>query len=111
MIDTCKELGVIPLVRNPLDGGLATGKYTATNPSGGEAGGMAKFKFETLEKLQPLHSVQETVAEKARNRVQREWRDLKDQYRRYGPPVSLHETDQASCHCAIMYSLSFFIGY
>mmetsp|Transcript_16220 Transcript_16220/g.22864 ORF Transcript_16220/g.22864 Transcript_16220/m.22864 type:complete len:495 (+) Transcript_16220:144-1628(+) len=105
LIDTCKELGVIPLVRNPLDGGLATGKYTATNPSGGEAGGMAKFKFETLEKLQPLHSVQETVAEKARNRVQREWRDLKDQYRRYGPPPKIN-TDITTTQVAINYVIA-----
>jgi len=105
LIDTCKELGVIPLVRNPLDGGLATGKYTATNPSGGEAGGMAKFKFETLEKLQPLHSVQETIAEKARNRVQGEQRNLKEQFRRYGPPPKIN-TDITTTQVAINYVIA-----
>lgn len=89
MIDTCKELGVIPLILNPLGGGLASGVYTATNPSGGEISGQAKFPFSTLEKLQPLHSVQETVAERARTRVARELRDIQERSRsRYGPPVS-----------------------
>jgi len=89
-IDACKDLGVIPLVTNPLDGGLATGKYTASNPSGGEAAGKQKYSFDLLEKLQELHSVQETVAERAKTRVKREIQDLKDRYRsRYGPPVSI----------------------
>lgn len=88
MIDHCKELGVVPLILNPLDRGLASGVYTATNPSGGEALGMAKFDFKTLEKLQPLHSVMETVTERVRTRVSRELRDLQDRTRsRYGPPV------------------------
>lgn len=81
---------MIPLVTDPLDGGLATGKFTASNPSGGEAGGKQRYSFELLEKLQELHSVQETVAEKAKNRVKREIRDLSDRYsRRYGPPVRI----------------------
>jgi aryl-alcohol dehydrogenase-like predicted oxidoreductase len=89
MIDHCKEMGVIPLILNPLDGGLASGVYTASNPNGGEVNGNAKFKFERLEKLQPLHSVLETVAERARTRVTREQRDLKERYRsKYGTPVS-----------------------
>ena len=97
MIDACKEMGVIPLILNPLDGGLASGVYTATNPSGGEVGD-AKFKFELLEKLQPLHSVQETVAERARTRVKREQRDMKDRYRsRYGPTVRICQALVRGC--------------
>ena len=89
MIQHCKDMGVIPLILNPLDGGLASGVYTATNPSGGEVGN-AKFQFAQLEKLQPLHSIQETVAERARTRVARELRDMQDRFRsRYGPPVRL----------------------
>jgi aryl-alcohol dehydrogenase-like predicted oxidoreductase len=87
-INACKTLGVTPLIENPLGCGLASGQYTASNPSGGVAGA-AKFSFETLEKLQPLHSVLETVAEKVKTRVKSELRDMNDRNRgRYGPPVS-----------------------
>ena len=87
-ITACKALGVIPLCRNPYDGGLASAQYTATNPSGGLAG-VSKYSFSQLEKLQPLHSVLESVAEKVKARVIRENRDIKDRSRgRYGPAVS-----------------------
>jgi aryl-alcohol dehydrogenase-like predicted oxidoreductase len=86
-IRSCKTLGVIPLITNPLGSGLASGQYTASNPSGGVTGA-AKFSFATLEKLQPLHSVLETIAEKVKGRVQRELRDIKEKSRRRGPPVS-----------------------
>jgi aryl-alcohol dehydrogenase-like predicted oxidoreductase len=87
-ITSCKTLGVIPLIRNPLDGGLASGQFTASNPSGGLAG-TSKFSFSVLEKLQPLHSVLESVAEKVKTRVIRENRDIKEKSRgRYGPTVS-----------------------
>jgi len=106
LIDACKELGVIPMVRNPLDGGLASGRYTATNPSGGEAGGTARYPFEKLEKLQPLHSVQETVAERASTRVKREQRDLNDRYRaRYGPAPKVN-TDITTTQVAINYVIA-----
>lgn len=77
------------MVSNPLDGGLATGKYTATTPNGGLSGGPVPYKFEMLEELAPLHSVQETVAEKASSRVKKEQRDFKATYKRYGPAVSI----------------------
>lgn len=106
MIDACKAQGVIPLVRNPLDGGLASGRYTATNPSGGEAGGTAKFPFSKLEKLQPLHSVHETVAQRASTRVKREVRDLAERYRGRkgkGPKVN---TDISTTQVAINYVIA-----
>ncbi len=90
LIEVCKDMGVIPLIQLPLDvGDLASGRYTATNPSGGQAvTSQRRFKFAMLEKLQPLHSVQETVAERVRTRVIRETRDAKERTRgRYGPPV------------------------
>jgi aryl-alcohol dehydrogenase-like predicted oxidoreductase len=105
LIDACKELGVIPLVRNPLDDGLASGKYTATNPSGGEAGGAAKFPFAKLEKLQPLHSVMETVAERASTRVRRELRDVQERMRRYGPAPKIN-TDITTAQVAINYVIA-----
>jgi hypothetical protein len=80
---------VIPLIRNPVGSGLASGQYTATNPSGGLAStGSAKFPFALLEKLQPLHSVLESVAERVKTRLLREVRDVQERYRgRKGPPV------------------------
>jgi aryl-alcohol dehydrogenase-like predicted oxidoreductase len=97
---------VIPLARNPLDGGLASGRYTATNPSGGEAGGAAKFSFSKLEKLQPLHSVHETVAERASARVKREVRDMKERYKsRYGPGPKIN-TDITTTQVAINYVIA-----
>ena len=86
-IDACKNLGIIPLIRNPLGSGLASGQYTATNPSGGMASAGTKFSFKTLEKYQPLHSVLESVAERVRTRLISEQRELKD--RRRGPEVSV----------------------
>ena len=35
MIAACKKLGITPVCTNVLDGGLATGKYTPTNPTRG----------------------------------------------------------------------------
>ena len=106
LIDACKELGIIPFVSDPLDGGLASGVYTATNPSGGRAGATAKFSFQTLEKLQPLHSVQETVAERVRTRVIREMRNLQDRVRsRYGPPPQIN-TDITTTQVALNYVIA-----
>jgi aryl-alcohol dehydrogenase-like predicted oxidoreductase len=89
-IAACKALGVVPLCRDPLGGGLASGQYTATNPSGGLASsGASRYSFALLEKLQPLHSVLDSVAERVKTRLQRENRDIQDRYRgRKGPPVS-----------------------
>ena len=88
-IDACKTLGAVPLVRNPLGSGLASGQYTATNPSGGVTSAETKFTFNTLEKYQPLHSVLESVAERVRTRLVKESRELKSRNRgRSGPEVS-----------------------
>eukprot|EP00535_Pseudo-nitzschia_heimii_P008375 CAMPEP_0197189168 /NCGR_PEP_ID=MMETSP1423-20130617/19288_1 /TAXON_ID=476441 /ORGANISM="Pseudo-nitzschia heimii, Strain UNC1101" /LENGTH=493 /DNA_ID=CAMNT_0042641213 /DNA_START=131 /DNA_END=1615 /DNA_ORIENTATION=+ len=89
-IAACKTLGVIPLIRNPLGSGLASGQYTASNPSGGVASAGTKFTFRTLEKYQPLHSVLESVAERVRTRLIREKRELKDRGRRSGPEPKIN---------------------
>jgi aryl-alcohol dehydrogenase-like predicted oxidoreductase len=78
LIKACSSLGIVPFVQNPFDGGLASGEFTASNPSGGIAGAAAKFSFATLEKLNPLHSVLETVSERAKTRVKRDLTDMKD---------------------------------
>lgn len=106
MFDICKALNVIPIVSNPLDGGLASGVYTATNPSGGEAGGVAKFSFKDLDKVQPLHSVQETVVDRVRTRVIREMRDIQDRYKsRYGPPPKIN-TEITTTQVALNYVIA-----
>lgn len=103
IIDVCKDLGVIPLVTNPLDNGLASGVFTATNPSGGQQGRTNKFTFKQLEKLQPLHSVQETVAERVRTRVLREMRDTQERFKsRYGPPPKIN-SDITTTQVALNY--------
>jgi hypothetical protein len=90
-ITGCKTLGIVPLIRNPLGSGLASGQYTATNPSGGLAStGMTKFAFKTLEKYQPLHSVLESVAERVRTRLLRSNQEIKNKSRQKGPPVSFN---------------------
>jgi aryl-alcohol dehydrogenase-like predicted oxidoreductase len=90
-ITACKSLGIVPLIRNPLGSGLASGQYTATNPSGGlTSGGMTNFAFKTLEKYQPLHSVLESVAERVRTRLLRSNKEIKNKSRQKGPPVSFN---------------------
>jgi aryl-alcohol dehydrogenase-like predicted oxidoreductase len=67
-IEACKDLGVIPLAHTPLARGLATGKYTALNPTGGKLR-EAKFDFQTLDPLSPIHEAQEKVSGMVRSRL------------------------------------------
>lgn len=102
MINTCKEAGVVPIIIDPLDGGLSSGVFTATNPSGGMSGvAKVKFSFQQLEKLQPLHSVQDTVAERVRTRVMRGMRDTQERFKsKYGPPPKIN-TDITNTQVAL----------
>jgi aryl-alcohol dehydrogenase-like predicted oxidoreductase len=102
MIFACKEAGVVPIITDPLDGGLASGVFTATNPSGGMAGvAKGKFSFKELEKLQPLHSVQETIAERVRTRVMRGMRDTQERFKsKFGPPPKIN-TDITTTQVAL----------
>mmetsp|Transcript_50161 Transcript_50161/g.121543 ORF Transcript_50161/g.121543 Transcript_50161/m.121543 type:complete len:512 (+) Transcript_50161:229-1764(+) len=103
LLDTCKLLGVVPLISNPLGSGLASGQYTASNPSGGVAGAKSKFSFDTLEKLQPLHSTLDSVAERVKTRLRREVRDIQDRQRgRYGPTPKIN-TDITTTQIALNY--------
>ena len=104
-ITACKALGVIPLIQNPLDGGLASGQFTASNPSGGIAGS-ARFSFSKLEKLQPLHSILESVAERVKTRLIREVKDVNERLRgRSGPTVRrlLHTASRLSSPVLIFF--------
>jgi len=112
MVDACKILNVVPLATNPLDGGLASGQYTASNPSGGlVATGTAsqpnnKFSFAKLEKLQPLHSVLETTAERVQTRVRRSLRDTQERFKsKYGPPPEIN-TDITTTQVALQWVIS-----
>jgi aryl-alcohol dehydrogenase-like predicted oxidoreductase len=105
MIAACKKAGVVPIISDPWDGGLASGVFTAANPSGGLALSNAKFSFQQLEKLQPLHSVLETVSERVRSRVIKTMRATQDRFKgKYGPPPSINTditTSQIALHWII----------
>jgi len=105
LIDVCKALKVIPLIRNPLgDGDLASGRYTATNPTG-QGGGRPKFSFKLLDSLSPLHSVQEMVAERVSSRVRREQKDLKGRSKSRFPPPEVN-TSISTTQVAINYVIA-----
>jgi aryl-alcohol dehydrogenase-like predicted oxidoreductase len=84
LISSCKSLGVIPIAQNPLGNGLASGEYTATNPTGGKVSGKSSFEFKELEKYTTLHDMLETVQKKVQGRLEGENRKLKDRRDRYG---------------------------
>lgn len=107
MLDACKSLGIVPLCTNPLDRGLASGVFTASNPSGGVTGGASPFSFKQLEKLQPLHSVQETVVERVRTRLLREIRENQDRLaKKYGGSTPAINTDITTTQIALQYVIA-----
>jgi len=73
MIEACKKLGITPVCTNVLDGGLATGKYTSTNPTGGEVSkdenDTGPYAVRKLEKLEMLFKVQNSLREKVDRRI------------------------------------------
>ena len=73
MIEACKKMNIIPLCTNVLDGGLATGKYTSVNPTGGEVskgeGDTGPYSVRTLEKLDALFKTQDNLREKVSSRI------------------------------------------
>lgn len=78
MIDSCKELGVIPLIRHPLGRDLlASGKWTSEEPNGTDNAG-PRFSYKILEKWEPLHSMMYRIMDKAQSRAGKQSRELKD---------------------------------
>ncbi len=73
MIEACRKIGITPICTNVLDGGLATGKYTSTNPTGGEVskgeGDIGPFPVSKLGKLDALFRVQDDMREKINSRI------------------------------------------
>lgn len=95
LIQACKQLGVIPIAHTPLGGGLATGVYTATDPTGGQASGIAPFSFKTLDKYSSLHGMLETVSLRVNKRLEKEKKDNQDRYKaryRGAPEVNTSTT-------------------
>jgi aryl-alcohol dehydrogenase-like predicted oxidoreductase len=84
LITECKRQGIIPVASNPLGDGLASGVYSATNPTGGKVSGKQPFKFETLEKYTTLHDMMLTVQTRVQKRLEKENLALKDRRDRYG---------------------------
>lgn len=73
LIAACKKIGITPLCTNVLDGGLATGRYTSTNPTGGEVsrgeGDLGPYPVRKLEKLDVLFRAQDGLREKVNRRI------------------------------------------
>lgn len=64
MISRLSLAGVVPLAHTPLAKGLATGVYTASNPTGGKMGA-PKYEFSDLSPLTPIHTALVAVSQYA----------------------------------------------
>ena len=87
LITACKSLGIVPVASNPLGDGLASGVFSAADPTGGQLGqvsGSQPFDFKTLEKYSTLHDMITTVRGKVQKRLEKENSKLKDRRDRYG---------------------------
>jgi len=85
LITACKSLGIVPLASNPFGDGLASGDYTAADPTGGQVSKKKQpFDFKTLEKYTTLHDMMTTVQGKVQKRLEKENSKLKDRRDRYG---------------------------
>jgi len=73
MIEACKKMGITPICTNVLDGGLATGRYTSTNPTGGEAskgeGDTGPYAVSKLEKMDVLFKVMDGLCDKVNSGI------------------------------------------
>jgi len=87
-IKACKDLGIIPIAYKPFDNGLASGKYTANNPTGGVVGGRVKFNFQqVLEPLKILHDTQIEVAAAVKVRLKKEARSQDQRSKKFRNPA------------------------
>jgi pyridoxine 4-dehydrogenase len=76
-IDACQSLGIAPIAHSPLDGGLASGKTTLFDPTGGRPGKKyPRFSYIDLEPLQPLHTALAEVANSAEIRMEAYYRKM-----------------------------------
>ena len=101
LIEACHKLGITPLCTNVLDGGLATGRYTSTNPTGGEVskgeGDTGPFSGRKLDKLAGLFKVQNGLRDQI-------GRQVGDRLRRYpGGQAPVINRDITTTQIAINY--------
>lgn len=77
LIKECKNLGVIPIAHSPLGGGLASGLYTYTNPTGYGSNRMEnqRYNLKTLEKYNTLHTMLQTIQKKVSMRLEKKTHD------------------------------------
>lgn len=74
MITVCKKLGITPVCTNVLDGGLASGKYTPTTPTGGrvsdgEGDAKGPYSLRKLEKLNALFQTMDSLTKSVGKRI------------------------------------------
>lgn len=74
MIEACKKLGITPICRNVLDGGLASGRFTPTTPTGGrvsdgDSGAKGPYSLRKLEKLNALFQTMESLTQVVGKRI------------------------------------------
>jgi aryl-alcohol dehydrogenase-like predicted oxidoreductase len=71
-LNMCRELGIAVLATRPLGvNSIASGHYTASNPTGGEHG-RPMFSFQQLDKVLPLHEALKQVGRRVMSRMAEE---------------------------------------
>jgi aryl-alcohol dehydrogenase-like predicted oxidoreductase len=86
MIEACRKLGITPICRNVFDGGLATGKFTPTTPTGGsvsmgEGNAKGPYSLRKLEKLDALFQTMESVSQKVGERIKSDLMEIDKEVR------------------------------
>ena len=90
-LDACKRAGVQFLAEDPLGKGMiASGKYNARDPTGGEMG-KPKFEFKVLEPLLGVHDALRTVSEMVRRRLKEGWEEDREKRKGRGEKIDVNE--------------------
>jgi len=104
-LEACEELGILPLARNPLGDDLASGVYTASNPTGGKLR-KAQYDFKVLGPLKPLHDALAKVRKTARDRFFDEFYERKEANNRnykVAPITGDFEREVTTTQIALLY--------
>lgn len=90
-LDACKKLGITFIASTPLGPmGIASGKFTARDPTGGEMG-KPKFQFKELEPLLYLHDALKSVAGMVRRRLKERWEKEREKKKKKGQKIDVNE--------------------
>lgn len=90
-LDACKRAGVQFLAEEPLGKDLiASGKYNARDPTGGEMG-KPRFEFKVLEPLLGVHDALRTVSEMVRRRLKEGWEEDRERRKGAGEKIDVNE--------------------